>query len=146
MTKSDQTEGQVVGIAPAAVLASAALKGAGVWMRGQGEALSAMEAVMAAWIGRRREAFDIWSRSLERMWQCRDPVDFIRVQQDWLSDALRLTACDIRVLASAAAPSTRKAAAGVDKTVGRLTDEIRETRRGKPETSGSQLVERAAAE
>jgi len=146
MTKSDQAEAAAVAIAPAAVLASAFLKGAAMWVHSQGEVLSAMEAVMADWIGRRREAFDMWSQSLEEMYECREPIDFIRVQQDWLCDAVRLTACEIRVLAGDSAALTRKAAAGLDKTVGRPTDDILETRRGKPQTSGSQPVERAAAD
>jgi len=141
MTKSDQAEG--ANVAPATVLASAFLKGAGIWLHGQEEVFSAMEGVMADWIARRREAFDVWSRSLERMRECRDPVDFIRAQQDWLCDTLRLAGGDLRVLTAA---STRKVAARVDKTIGRLADDNLKTRRGKPQTSGSQPVERAAAD
>src|SRR5215469_10926885 len=108
MTKSDQAEG--ASMAPATtVLASAFLKGAGIWLLGQEEVLSAMEGVMADWTARRREAFDVWSRSLERMRERRDPVDFIRVQQDWLCDTLRLAGGDLRVLAGDSAASTRKA-------------------------------------
>jgi hypothetical protein len=105
-----------------------------------------MEAVMADWMERRREAFDLWSRSLEKVRECREPVDFIRVQQDWLFDALRLTACAVCVLSGNTAASTRKATAGVDRTVGTLADDVLERRRGKPETSGNRPVERAAAD
>ena len=82
MTESDQPQGAVVAIAPAAVLASAFLRGAGTWVLGQSEVLCAIEGVMADRIERRREAIAIWSRSLEKMCGCREPVDFIRVQQD----------------------------------------------------------------
>jgi hypothetical protein len=135
MSKIGQAEGATVGIAPAAVLGSALLKGAGIWMRGNGEILSALEALMAGCIGPRREAFHIWSRSLEKMCECRSPVDLIRVQQDWLCDAVRLTACDIGLPAGDTAVSTKEAAAGVDKTVGSLANDLPKMRRGKPETS-----------
>ena len=105
MTKTDQAESAAVGVTPAAVLTSAFLKGAEIWMNGHGEVLAAMEAVMADWIGRRREAIDVWSRSFEKMCECRDLVDLARVQQAWLCDTIRLTASDIRVLAGDTAAS-----------------------------------------
>lgn len=146
MSKTDQSDNAAAGIVPAAVLTSAFLKGAEIWINGQGEVLSAMEAVMADWIRRRHEAFDTWSRSLKRMYQCRDPVEFVQTQQDWLCDAIRLTASDIRALAGDAAILTRKATVRVDKTVGGPNDDILKTRRGRPETGASQPVERVAAE
>jgi hypothetical protein len=51
MSKIGQEEGAAVGIAPAAVLGSALLKGAGIWMRGNGEILSALKALMAGCMG-----------------------------------------------------------------------------------------------
>ena len=51
MSKIGQAEGATVGIAPAAVLGSALLKGAGIWMRGNGEILSALKALMAGCMG-----------------------------------------------------------------------------------------------
>lgn len=146
MAKSDQAEGAALGVAPAGAPVSAFLKSAGTWIHGHSEVLSAMEAVMADWIERRHEAFDLWSRSLEKVCECREQVDFTRVQQDWLSDALRLTACAVCALSGNTVASTRKATAGVDRIVGTLADDVLERRRAKPETSGNRPVERIAAD
>ena len=48
---------------------------------------------------RRHEAFDTWSRSLQKMCECRNPVDFVQTQQDWLRDAIRLATFDVNALA-----------------------------------------------
>ena len=146
MIKSNQVDTADIGILPAAVLTSAFLKGAEIWINAHGEALSAMEAAMANWMTRRREAFDSWSRSLKRMCECRDPIDFVQTQQDWLCEAVRLTASDIRALAGDTAILTRKATAAIDKTVSSQADDILKTRRGRPDTDGSQREERVAAE
>ena len=95
---------------------------------------------------RRHKALDTWSRSLKKMWECRDPGDFVQTQQDWLCDAVRLTASDIRALAGDTTVLTRKLSTGVEKTVGSAADEILKTRRGRSETGGSQAIERVAAE
>src|SRR6516225_3828855 len=77
-------------IIPGAVLTSAVLTGAEIWMNAQGEVLSVMEAAMADWMRRRREAMHTWSPSLQKMCECRNPVDFVQTQQEWLYGAIRL--------------------------------------------------------
>jgi hypothetical protein len=146
MIASNQAENEGVGILPATVLTSAFLKGAEIWINACGEVLSATEAVMADWMTRRQKALDTWSRSLKNMCQCRDPLDFVQTQQDWLRDTVRLTASDIRALAGDSAVSTSQPTAGVKHTVGSAADDNLKTRRGRPETDGSQPVERIAAE
>lgn len=146
MTRANQAESARSGIIPGAVLTSAVLKGAEIWMNAQGEVLSVMEAAMADWMRRRREAIDTWSRSLQKMCECRNPGDFVQTQQDWLCDAIRLATFDIRALADDTATLTRKTTSGFEKPVGSREDDVPETRRGKPEAGGSQPVERVAAE
>jgi hypothetical protein len=146
MIKSNQAESAGIGILPATVLTSAFLKGSEIWMNAHGEVLSAMEAAMADWMTRRQEALDSWSRSFKKMCQCRDPVDFVQTQHDWLCDAIRLTASDIRALAGDTAILTRQPTAGVEKTVGGAADDNLKTRRGRPETGVGQHMERVAAE
>ena len=80
MTKATQAESVRSQIIPGAVLTSAVLKRAEIWMNAQGEVLSVMEAAMADWMRRRREAMDTWSRSLQKMCECRNPVDFVQTQ------------------------------------------------------------------
>jgi hypothetical protein len=113
MIKANQAEIARSEIVPGAVLTSVVLKGAEIWMNAQGEVLSVMESAMADWIRRRREAMDTWSRSLEKRWECRDPVDFVQTQQDWLCDAIRLASFDIRALADDTVTLTRKMRPGL---------------------------------
>jgi hypothetical protein len=114
-------------------------------MNAQVEVLSAMEASMADWTRRRHEAFDTWSRSVQKMCECRDPVDFVQTQQDWLCDAIRLAALDIRSLAGDTAILTRKMTAGFEKPAG-PDDDVQQRRRRRPEVGESRPVERVAAE
>jgi hypothetical protein len=146
MAKANQAESERSQIIPGAVLTSAFLKGAEIWMNAQGEVLSAMEAAMADWSRRQTEAIDTWSRSLEKMCECRNPADFVQTQQDWLYDAIRLATFDIRAIAGDAATLTRKLTSGFEKPVGSPEDGVPQTRRGRPEAGRSQPVEHMAAE
>ena len=141
---SNQADCEKSEIIPGAVLISAFLKGAEIWMNAQVEVLSAMEASMADWTKRRHEAFDTWSGSVQKMCECRDPVDFVQTQQDWLCDAIRLAALDLRSLAGDTAILTRKMT-GFEKRGG-PDDDVPKRRRGRPEVGESQPVERVAAE
>ena len=142
MTNQVESERKIV---PGAVLTSAFLKEAEIWMNTQVEVLSAMEASMTDWTRRWHEAFDTCSRSVQKMCKCRDPVDFVQTQQDWLYEAIRLAAFDIRALAGANAILTGKTTAEFEKPAG-AADDVRQTRRGRPEVGESQPMERAAAE
>ena len=113
-------------------------------MNAQGEVLSVMEVAMRDWMRRRHEAFDTWSRSLQKMCGCRNAVDFLQTQQDWLRDAVRLATFDVNALAGDTTISTRKVTAGFEKPAG-PDDDVRQTRR-RPEVGGSPPVERVAAE
>ena len=142
---AESKRSEIIEIIPGAVLTSALIKGAEIWMNAQVEVLTAMEASMADWTRRQHEAFDAWSQSVQKMCECRDPVDLVQTQQDWLCDAIRLAALDIRSLAGDAAILTRKMAAGFEKPAG-LDDDIPQMRRGRPETGESRPVARVAAE
>jgi hypothetical protein len=140
--RAESKRGEIV---PGAVLTSAFLKGAEIWINAQVEVLSAMEASMADWTRRRHEAFGTWSRSVQKICECRDPVDFVQTQQDWLCDAIRRAALDIRSLAGDTATLTRKMTAGFEKPAG-PDDDVPQRRRGRPEVGESQPSERVAAE
>jgi hypothetical protein len=146
MTQADQAESARNETIPGAVLTSAFLKGAEIWMNAQGEVLSVMEAAMTDWMRRRGEAIDTWSRSLLKMCDCRNPADFVQTQQDWIRDAMRLAAFDIRALAGDTTVLTRKMTAGFEKPVGSPDDGLPQARRGRQEAGGSQPLERVAAE
>jgi hypothetical protein len=146
MTQADQAESTRDEIIPGAVLISAFRKGAEIWMNAQGEVFSVMEAAMADWMRRRGKAIDTWSRSLQKMCDCRNPADFVQTQQDWIRDALRLDAFDIRTLAGDTTVLTRKMTARFEKPVGSPEDGVPQTRRGRPEAGGGQPLERVAAQ
>jgi hypothetical protein len=146
MTKASQADSARNEIIPGAVLTSAFLKGAEIWMNAQGEVLSVMEAAMEDWTRRRNEAFDIWSRSLKKICDCRNPADFFQTQQDWIRDAMRLAVFDTRAVVGHTTVLTRKMAAGFEKLVGSPDDTAPQTRRGRPEAAESQPSERVAAE
>ena len=65
MTKVNQAESTRSGIITGAVITSAFLKEAEIWINAQSEVLSAMETLMGDWMKRRQEAFDTWSGSLK---------------------------------------------------------------------------------
>jgi hypothetical protein len=144
MTEANQAESARSEIISGAVLTSAVLKGAEIWTSAQGGVLSVMEAGMADWMRGRREAMDTWSRSLQKMCECRNPVDFVQTQQDWLRDAIRLATFDICALAGDTTFLTKKTTAGFEKRAG-PDDDVRQTRR-RPEVGGSLPVERVAVE
>jgi len=132
MIKANQAESARSEMMPGAVLTSAFLKGAEIWLNAQVEVLSTMEASIADWTRRRREAFDASSRSVQKTCECRDPVDVIQTQQDWLCDAIRLADLDIRSVGGDTAILTRKMTAGFEKPAG-PDDDVPQRRRGKPE-------------
>jgi len=76
-------------------------------------------------------AFDTWSRSVQKMCECRNPVDFVQSQQDWLCDAVRLAVLDIRSLAGDTAILARRMAAEFEKPAG-PDDDLSRRRRGVP--------------
>ena len=67
MIQGNQADSLSAAILPAAILTSALLKGAQLWINAQGEVLSAMDAVMGGWMRRRQRAFDTWSQSVKKM-------------------------------------------------------------------------------
>src|SRR5215471_11247833 len=86
MITSNAAESAGIAILPATALTSAFFKGADIWTNAHGEILSAAEALMTDWVRRQQVALDLWSQSLKQICQCRDPVDLIQTQQDWLCD------------------------------------------------------------
>jgi|ERR1700730_5661941 len=147
MTKANQAESARSGIMPGADVASAFLKEAEIWINTQSQVFSVMEAAMADWMRRQHEAFDTWSRSLQKMCECRSPADFVQTQQDWIRDAMRLAAFDTHALADNTAVLTRKMTAELEKPVrGSPDDAAPQTRRGRAEAGGTQPSERVAAE
>jgi len=145
MITSNAAESAGIAILPATALTSAFFKGADIWMNAHGEILSAAEAVMTDWVRRQQVALDLWSQSLKQICQCRDPVDLIQTQQDWLCDTIRLSASGIRILVGDTTNLTMRLTTGTEKTAGGPADDNLKARKARPEMGGSQPAERAAA-
>jgi hypothetical protein len=89
-------------------LASAFLKETERWMGVHTDFLTSMEAMMTEWVRRQREAFDTSSRSIRKIYDCRDIIGLIQAQHEWVSDCLHWTAGEIRAVGCDAAEITRK--------------------------------------
>jgi hypothetical protein len=96
MIETNREQGN--GIIPGTVLISALLREAELRTKAQSEVLSFAEAATAGRMDRWREAVDSWSRSFQRLCDCRNAVDCVQTLQDWLRDAVRLATSDMRAL------------------------------------------------
>lgn len=122
---------------PRAVLISAFLEEMETWTRAQGEALAVVEQQMSGWMKRRVEAADAVSRSLQKMSACQNPLDFIQIQQDWLSGAFERAAADVRALADDPKALAAKMDAGLEVAVGSRDQGAWQTRRVNRKGPGS---------
>jgi hypothetical protein len=141
---TNQSEGKRSGIIPGAGLTSALLKGPEIWMNAQVDVLSAMEASMADWSRRRHEAFNAWSRSVQRCLSAETRLISFRPNKIGYATPFGWP-FDIRSLAGDAAILTRKMTAGFAKRAG-PDDDVPQRRRGRPEVGESWPVEGVAAE
>lgn len=121
-------------------LASVLVKEAELWMGAQRDLLTSVEAMMAGWMQRQRQAFDASSRSMRRICDARSVFDLLQAQQEWVSDCLNWTASEIRAVGNDTTTISRRAAERLG--------EPREQPQTKPpaETAPNIAVERAAAE
>ena len=99
MTEFNRTE-SMSGIAPGGAVAAGFVREAETWASAQCEFVSVMGAIWTDWLWRQQEAIDASARSLQQMFECRNPADFVQTQQQWLADATRRGASDISTLAS----------------------------------------------
>src|SRR6266446_8356075 len=99
MTEFNRTESGASGVAPAGAVAAEVLREAEAWTSAQCEFVSGMGAIWTDWLRRQQEAIDASARSLQQMFECRNPADFARTQQQWLADATRRGASDLSTLA-----------------------------------------------
>jgi hypothetical protein len=142
MTESYRTEGALSGIVPGDTVANCVLREAEAWTSAQCELVSGIGVVWTDWLKRQREAIDASARSLQQMFECRNPADFAQIQQQWIADAARRGASDISALACDAMALTWWAAA-VDRVRG-PSSPVRGT--GRAKSCDDAPVQRAAAE
>jgi hypothetical protein len=133
-------------IVPGAALASGFLKEAEAWIAAQGEVLSVFEESLTEWTKRWHGAIDTFSRSLQKMSECGNPIEFIQTQQTWLCDAVRSVASDARAFSADATVLTKKVSAVFEGPSGGHDGDLVEKRRERPEPRAGQQVEGATVE
>ena len=99
MTEFNRSERTGDGIAPGGAVAAGVLREAEAWASAQCELLSGIGAIWTDWLRRQQEAIDASARSLQQMFECRNPTDLAQIQQEWLTGTARRSASDISTLA-----------------------------------------------
>ena len=141
-TQRSNTETSPIGIP----LGSAFIKEAEMWMGAQSDWLTSMEGMMTDWLRRQREAFDVSSRSIQRMYDSRNLIDLVQAQHEWVSDCLHWTASEIRAASNDAVAITRKAAKRLGEVGRERSDGLQPETKAPVKTEIDHPVQRVAAE
>jgi hypothetical protein len=146
MIETNREQGN--GIIPGTVLMSAFVRQAELWTNAQSEVLSFAETAIAGRMNRWREAVDNWSRSFQKLCDCRDAVDYVQTLQDWLRDTVRIATSDMRALADDSGILTRWTSAALQATGGNpeREKEVAGAHKERPAAGNSRVEERIAAE
>jgi len=80
-------------------LSSALIREAELWMGAHSDFLTNAEIMLTDWHRRQREAFDVSSRSVRKIYSSRNIIDLAQAQNEWVSDCLEWTASEIRAIA-----------------------------------------------
>jgi len=141
-TQTSNSETALIGIA----LGSALIKEAEMWTRAQSDFLVRTEAMMNDWMQRQREVFDASSRLLQRLCESHNIIDVVQAQQEWASDCVQWTACEIRAVGNDATATTRKAVEWLGEAVRERGDQPLQKTDARPKTEADHSIQRAAAE
>src|SRR6266568_8697233 len=144
MTEFNRMETNASGVAPPGAVAAEVLREAEAWTSAQCELLSGMGAIWTDWLRRQQEAIDASARSLQQMFECRNPADFAQTQQQWLADTVRRGASDFSTLASESMALTWRVVGADRLGLGGQPSPVRGTGRAKPGDEAP--LQRAAAE
>jgi hypothetical protein len=114
------------------------------WLSYQANLLSGFEAIATDWIRRQRDAFDAMQRSIERMKECRDPLELFKYQQEFFSNCLNRAISDANAFGDRAIAIARDAKAEIANAGRRKMDksDAEESRQG----GGDKPMQRTAAE
>jgi len=145
-SESTRTESVGSGIAPGGAVAAGILREAESWASAQCEFVSGMGAIWTDWLRRQQEAIDASARSLQQMFECRNPADFARTQQQWLADATRRGASDLSTLACESMALSWGVVGAHRPGLGGQSSPVRGTGAGRPKSGDEAPLQRAAAE
>ncbi len=87
-----------------------------LWMESQATFFEHFDEVARRWLDRRREALDATRQSLDEMRRTSDVGDVFRIQQEWISGAMRRLAADLGELSQAALTMTQTATHQLGRT------------------------------
>jgi len=146
MTEFNRTESSASGVAPAGAVAAEVLREAEAWTSAQCELLSGMGAIWTDWLRRQQEAIDASAQSVQQMFECRNPADFARTQQQWLADATRRGASDLSTLACESMALSWGVVGAHRPGLGGQSSPVRGTGAGRPKSGDEAPLQRAAAE
>ena len=143
MTELNRREGIGIGQLPGGAVAASVLRETEMWTNAQCELLSGIGTLWAQWMGRQREAVDAAARSLTRIYECRNFIDLVQLQQQWFAETARRSASDLGSWASDAMALTCRIA-GAERSASRGSS-ARGGRESVSPAEGAPL-QRAAAE
>lgn len=124
---------------PGTAVAAAVLREAEAWAHVQSELLSEVETIWSSWLKRQGEAIEAGTHSLRQMFDCRNPAEFVQLQQQWVADTMCRAASNIGNLAKDATAVTQRTA-GTDRFAASLRDQL--SGQGRPDEAAA--VQRAA--
>jgi hypothetical protein len=140
-TKSNEDTSSVdIPIAPALI------KQAELLVSAHSDFLTTVETMMNEWLRRQRQAFDLSSRSVQKICGSRSIIDLAQAQGEWMSECLRWTAAEIRAVGNDAVSMTWKTAQRFGQTARDGSDGWRQQSEGTARTESAASPERAAAE
>jgi hypothetical protein len=97
---------------------------ANLWLGTQAELLANVDALTHAWLNRRREGVDAMRETIQQMTECQDPAEMLRIQQGWLSGAVRRAGQDIAALNDGIAAMTQKATTDFEKATRKVAEPL----------------------
>jgi len=127
-------------------MAPALIKQAELLISAHSDFLTTVETMMNEWLRRQRQAFDLSSRSVQKICGSRSVIDLAQAQGEWVSECLRWTAAEIRAVGNNAVSMTWEAAQRFGQAARDGSDGLRQQSEGTAGTASAAPMEHAAAE
>jgi len=86
-----------------------------MWLKYQADLISGIHSTMTEWMDRQQEAVTAAQKAIARMSECRDPADFVKIQQEFWSECMQRTATNTNAFGATMYELTRKTAADIEE-------------------------------
>jgi hypothetical protein len=97
---------------------------ANLWFTTHAELLANVDALTRGWLNRRREGVDAMREAIQQMTESQDPAEMLRIQQGWLSGAVRRVGQDIAAINDGIASMTQKATTDFEKAARKVAEPL----------------------